>query len=164
MRGQHRSVEIVWRSGPAGVVEQGKGTGWASQEPVRSSRSQLRSVPRRRTAEPGSRAIASGVLAMRANRQQLLEPIYEQDFPDCSYGFRPGRSAHQALERLWKDIMQHGGRWILDLDISDFFGTIDHRQLGAVLDKQIRDGVVRRLIDKWLKAGVLEDGVRFCEG
>ncbi len=91
----------------------------------------------------------------------LLEPIYEQDFLDCSYGFRPGRSAHQALDRLWKDIMQRGGRWILDLDISDFFGTIDHRQLRAVLDKRIRDGVVRRLIDKWLKAGVLEDGVRF---
>jgi group II intron reverse transcriptase/maturase len=90
----------------------------------------------------------------------LLEPIYEQDFLDCSYGFRPGRSAHQALDRLWKDIMQRGGRWILDLDISNFFGTIDHKQLRAVLDKRVRDGVIRRLIDKWLKAGVLEDGAR----
>jgi len=90
----------------------------------------------------------------------LLEPIYEQDFLDCSYGFRPCRSAHGALDRLWKDIMQRGGRWILDLDISNFFGTIDHRQLRAFLDKRVRDGVVRRLIDKWLKAGVMEGRVR----
>jgi len=90
----------------------------------------------------------------------LLEPIYEQDFLDCSYGFRPGRSAHQALEHLRNAIRQRGGRWILDLDISNYFGTIDHAQLRAVLDKRIRDGVIRRLIDKWLKAGVLEEGVR----
>lgn len=90
----------------------------------------------------------------------LLEPIYEQDFLACSYGFRPGRSAHQALGRLWKDIMQRGGRWIVDLDISNFFGTIDHGQLRAFLDKRVRDGVVRRLLDKWLKAGVFQDGVR----
>jgi group II intron reverse transcriptase/maturase len=90
----------------------------------------------------------------------LLEPIYEQDFLDCSYGFRPRRSAHQALERLRNDIMGRGGRWILDLDISNYFGTIKHQQLRAVLDKRVKDGVVRRLIDKWLKAGVLEQGIR----
>ena len=90
----------------------------------------------------------------------LLEPIYEQDFLDCSFGFRPGRSAHQALDRLWKDIMNRNGRWILDLDISNYFGTIDHRQLRAVLDQRVKDGRIRRLIDKWLKAGVLEEGLR----
>jgi RNA-directed DNA polymerase len=90
----------------------------------------------------------------------LLEPIYEQDFLDCSFGFRPGRSAHQALDRLWKDIMNRNGRWILDLDISNYFGTIDHRQLRTVLDQRVKDGLLRRLIDKWLKAGVLEDGIR----
>ena len=90
----------------------------------------------------------------------LLEPLYEQDFLDCSYGFRPGRSPHQALERLRKDILQRNGRWILDLDISNYFGTIDHRHLRAALDQRVKDGVVRRLIDKWLKAGVLEDGLR----
>lgn len=90
----------------------------------------------------------------------LLEPIYEQDFLDCSYGFRPGRSAHQALERVRNDILRCNGRWILDLDISNYFGTIDHRQLRAVLDQRIKDGVVRRLIDKWLRAGVLENGKR----
>lgn len=90
----------------------------------------------------------------------LLEPIYEQDFLDCSYGFRPGRSAHQALGRLWNDIMVRNGRWILDLDISNYFGSIDHKLLRAALDKRIRDGLVRKLIDKWLKAGVLESGNR----
>jgi len=90
----------------------------------------------------------------------LLEPIYEQDFLDCSYGFRPGRSAHQALGQLWQDIMNRNGRWILDLDISNYFGSIDHKLLRTVLDKRVKDGMVRRLIDKWLKAGVLEQGQR----
>ena len=90
----------------------------------------------------------------------LLEPIYEQDFLDCSYGFRPGRSPHQALERLRNNIMYRNGRWILDLDISNYFGTIDHRHLRAALDQRVKDGLIRRLIDKWLKAGVLEDGLR----
>jgi RNA-directed DNA polymerase len=90
----------------------------------------------------------------------LLEPIYEQDFLDCSYGFRPGRSPHQALEGLRNDIRGRNGRWILDLDISNYFGTIDHHQLRAALDQRVKDGLVRRLIDKWLKAGVLEEGIR----
>jgi RNA-directed DNA polymerase len=90
----------------------------------------------------------------------LLEPIYEQDFLDCSFGFRPGRSAHQALERLRDDILYRNGRWILDLDISNYFGTIDHRHLRAALDQRVKDGLLRRLIDKWLKAGVLEEGLR----
>jgi retron-type reverse transcriptase len=90
----------------------------------------------------------------------LLEPIYEQDFRDCSYGFRPGRSPHQALERLRNNIMYRHGRWILDLDLSNYFGTIDHRHLRAALDQRVKDGLVRRRIDKWLKAGVLEEGLR----
>lgn len=88
----------------------------------------------------------------------LLEPIYEQDFKNCSYGFRPGRSAHQALEHLRNNIMDRNGKWILDLDISNYFGTIDHGRLRCVLDKRVKDGIVRRLIDKWLKAGILENG------
>jgi len=89
----------------------------------------------------------------------LLEPIYEQDFLDCSYGFRPGRSPHQALEGLRHDIRERNGQWILDLDISNYFGTIDHRHLRAVLDQRVKDGLIRKLIDKWLKAGVLEEGL-----
>jgi RNA-directed DNA polymerase len=87
-----------------------------------------------------------------------LEPIYEQDFRDCSYGFRPGRSAHQALEALWQRTMQLDGGWILEVDIRKFFDTLDHAHLRSLLAKRVRDGVLLRLIGKWLKAGVLEDG------
>jgi RNA-directed DNA polymerase len=88
----------------------------------------------------------------------VLETIYEQDFLDCSYGFRPGRSAHQALAALWQQTMAMGGCWLLEVDIRKFFDTLDHAQLRKLLRHRIRDGVLLRLIDKWLKAGVLEDG------
>src|ERR1700730_641887 len=88
----------------------------------------------------------------------LLEPIYEQDFFDCSYGFRPGRSAHQALETLWKQTMDSHGGWILEVDIRKFFDTLDHAHLRAFLQQRVRDGVLTRLIGKWLQAGVMEDG------
>lgn len=86
----------------------------------------------------------------------LLEPIYEQDFKPCSFGFRPGRSAHQALRSLRARIMEHRGRWILDVDLRQYFETIDHGHLRGFLSRRVVDGVVRRMIDKWLKAGVLE--------
>ena len=86
----------------------------------------------------------------------VLEAVYEQDFRDCSYGFRPGRSAHQALEALWQGLMERGGGWVLEVDIQRFFDTLDHSQLRRFLDQRVRDGVIRRTIDKWLKAGVLE--------
>jgi group II intron reverse transcriptase/maturase len=88
-----------------------------------------------------------------------LEPLYEQDFKDCSYGFRPRRGAHQAIEEIWKQTMSQNGGWIIDVDISKYFDTIDKRQLREFLDRRVRDGVIRRLIGKWLKAGVLEDKI-----
>jgi group II intron reverse transcriptase/maturase len=87
-----------------------------------------------------------------------LEPIYEQDFHNCSYGFRPGRSAHQALQALWQQTMDLGGCWLLEVDIRKFFDTLDHACLRALLKQRVRDGVLLRLIDKWLSAGVLEEG------
>lgn len=87
-----------------------------------------------------------------------LEPIYEQDFLNCSYGFRPGRSAHQALQAIWQQVMNLGGCWLVEVDIRKFFDTLDQAHLRAFLRQRVRDGVVLRLIDKWLKAGVLEDG------
>jgi len=86
----------------------------------------------------------------------LLEPIYECDFLPCSYGFRPGRSAHQAVARVRSAAMAMGGGWVLDVDIRKFFDTLDHGSLRGFLQRRVRDGVVRRLIDKWLKAGVLD--------
>lgn len=88
----------------------------------------------------------------------VLGAIYEQDFLDCSYGFRPRRSAHQALQALWEKLMEMGGGYVLELDIQKFFDTLDHSHLRSFLDKRVRDGVLRRAIDKWLKAGVLEEG------
>jgi group II intron reverse transcriptase/maturase len=88
----------------------------------------------------------------------LLEPIYEQDFLPCSYGFRPGRSAHQALSALREGLMEYQGGWILDVDIRKFFDTLQRPPLREMLRRRIRDGVVLRLIDKWLKAGVWEEG------
>ena len=88
----------------------------------------------------------------------LLEPIYEHDFYDVSYGFRPGRSAHQALDAVWKATMGGNGGWVLEVDIRKFFDTIDHRQLQEFVSQRIRDGVIRHLIGKWLNAGVMESG------
>jgi RNA-directed DNA polymerase len=88
----------------------------------------------------------------------ILEAIYEQDFYNCSYGFRPGRSAHQALDSLWRQTMGSGGGWILDMDIRKFFDTLDHGHLREFLRHRVRDGVLLRLIGKWLKAGVMENG------
>jgi RNA-directed DNA polymerase len=88
----------------------------------------------------------------------VLEAVYEQDFLDCSYGFRPGRSAHQALDALWRQLMKGGGGWVMEIDIRKFFDALDHRHLRAILSRRVRDGVLLRLIGKWLKAGVMEDG------
>jgi group II intron reverse transcriptase/maturase len=88
----------------------------------------------------------------------VLEAVYEQDFLNCSYGFRPGRSAHQALQALWDGMMEMGGGWVVEVDIQGFFDSLDHGQLRGFLDQRVRDGVVRRAIDKWLKAGVMQDG------
>ena len=88
----------------------------------------------------------------------VLGAVYEQDFLDCSYGFRPGRSVHQALEALWKGLMDMKGGVVLEVDIRSFFDSLEHEHLRAILDQRVRDGVLRRMIDKWLKAGVLEDG------
>jgi RNA-directed DNA polymerase len=88
----------------------------------------------------------------------VLEAVYEQDFLDCSYGFRPGRSAHQALDAVWQQTMSMGGGWILEVDIRKFFDTLNHAHLRELLKQRIHDGVLLRLLGKWLKAGVLEDG------
>jgi group II intron reverse transcriptase/maturase len=88
----------------------------------------------------------------------VLEAIYEQEFRPCSYGFRPGRSAHLALQALWEQLTKMGGGWVLEVDIQGFFDTLDHGHLRRFLDQRVRDGVLRRVIDKWLQAGVLEGG------
>jgi len=88
-----------------------------------------------------------------------LEAVYEVDFLDCSYGFRPGRSAHQALQVLRQVTMDMKGGWIVEVDIARFFDTLDHAHLRELVRHRVRDGVLLRLIGKWLNAGVQEAGV-----
>ena len=87
----------------------------------------------------------------------LLESIYEEDFVSFSYGFRPRRSAHHALAALREGIMGMNGGWVVEVDIRKFFDTVDHERFRDVVRRRVRDGVMLRLIGKWLNAGVLED-------
>jgi len=87
----------------------------------------------------------------------VLEPIYEQDFLDCSYGFRPGRSPHQALSTIRETLMSMKGGVVLEVDLRKFFDSLDHEHLRTILNQRVRDGVVIRCIGKWLNAGILED-------
>ena len=88
----------------------------------------------------------------------VLEAVYEPSFYDGSYGFRPGRSAHQALQSVWAQSTAMAGGWVLEIDIRSFFDEVDHGHLRDILRCRVADGVLLRLIGKWLNAGVLEDG------
>ena len=88
----------------------------------------------------------------------VLTAIYEEDFLGFSYGFRPGRGQHDALDALWVGLMRKRVNWVLDADIRDFFGTIDHGWMKKLVEHRIADRRMHRLIQKWLKAGVSEEG------
>ena len=89
----------------------------------------------------------------------VIGEVYEQEFHDFSYGFRPGRSAHQALQAIRNASWRMKGGWLVEVDIRKFFDTVEHAHLRAILGRRIGDGVLLRLIGKWLNAGVLEGGV-----
>jgi RNA-directed DNA polymerase len=89
---------------------------------------------------------------------EVLNAVYEVDFRGFSYGFRPGRGPHDALDALAAGITKKKVNWVLDADIRDFFGQLDHSWLRRFLGHRIADKRVLRLIDKWLAAGVIEDG------
>jgi RNA-directed DNA polymerase len=106
-----------------------------------------------------------GIAAMedkivQAATVMILTPIYEAEFLGFSYGFRPRRSQHDALDALAYGIKGRNIWWILDADISRFFDTINHEWLVRFLEHRIGDRRIIRLIQKWLKAGVLEQGER----
>lgn len=102
-------------------------------------------------------AVAQGAVSI------VLNAVYEQDFLDCSYGFRPGRSAHQVLQRLWLELTKRKGGYVLDLDIKGFFDNLDHEHLRTFLGQRVGDGIIQRLVGKWLKAGVMVDGRRVTQ-
>lgn len=87
----------------------------------------------------------------------VLEAVYERQFHEGSFGFRPGRSAHQALRATRESLMNMGGGWVLEVDIRKFFDEVDHDQLRTILRQRVCDGDILRLINKWLKAGILEE-------
>lgn len=87
----------------------------------------------------------------------VIEPLFEADFLDCSYGFRPKRSAHQALDRIRKDTKRKGW-WIVDADIKGYFNNINHEKLMLMVKQRISDRRILKMIWKWLKAGVMENG------
>jgi RNA-directed DNA polymerase len=87
---------------------------------------------------------------------QVIGPIFEAEFCDCSYGFRPMRNQHLAIAKI-REYYAQGYRWVVDADLQDFFGTLDHDLLMGFIRELIVDGSVLKLIRAWLKAGVMED-------
>ena len=122
-----------------------------------------RPVRRVEIDKPGSttkRALGIPTVMDRVCQQamvQILEPIFEPTFCDESFGFRPGRSTHMAMRRIWRQL-KAGNSWVVDADIADFFGTLSHSTLVDLVAKRVADGKVLRLLWQFLEAGVLRDG------
>lgn len=98
-----------------------------------------------------------GDRVVQAAARRILEPIFEAKFMDCSYGFRPERSAHQALANIRKDL-EDGYRYVIDADLKSYFDTIPHEKLIGMVKETVVDGSVLRLLEKFLQAGVMEGG------
>ena len=132
---------------------------------ARVHRGAYRARPTRRVfiSKPDGRQRPLGVAALEDKILQravveVLNAVYEQDFLGFSYGFRPGRSPHHALDALATGIYRKRVNWVLDADIRDFFTSLDQAWLGRFLEHRIADRRVLRLIQKWLRAGVIEAG------
>ena len=134
-------------------------------ERLKTGRYRAKPVLRRWIEKPdgGQRALGIPVVEdkiVQGAVVEILNSIYEADFYGFSYGYRPGRSAHQALRALQTVLQKGRVNWVLDADISRFFDTIDHRQLMAVIQRRVVDRSLLRLIGKWLAVGVVEEDGR----
>lgn len=90
-----------------------------------------------------------------------LEPIFEPLFSECSFGYRPGRSTHQAMRKIYRELMD-GCEWIVDADLRDFFGTVHHEPLIDMIAEQVSDGRILKLIRQMLEAGYMENGKKYA--
>jgi len=133
------------------------------QERVQSGRYRAKPSKRVWIPKPDGRQRPIGIAALEDKIVQhaavcVLNQIYEKDFLGFSYGFRPDRSPHNALDAIWVGITQGKVNWVLDADIRSFFDTINHTWLMKFMERRIADPRILRLIRKWLRAGVSEDG------
>jgi len=171
--------DVLWRAwqevkrnaGAAGVdeqtieqIEQDGVEGFLSElaDELRGGQYRAHAVRRAWIPKPDGRQRGLGIPAVRdrvvqAAAKTVLEPIFEAHFRDSSYGFRPKRSAHQAMEQL-RQAVNRGANWIVELDIEAFYDRIDHELLMQLVEQRICDRRVLKLLWKWLKADVLDDG------
>ena len=174
---QRKNLELAWRR-----VKRNKGAGGIDGQTLDEFEEQLdahldrlheelkrdayRPLPVRqklvpKAGQPGKfRPLGIPTVYDRVCQQALqnrLEPIFEKVFDDASFGYRPGRSTQDALRKIWKEI-QEGYEWIVDADLSNFFGTVDHEKLLTLVAQRVSDGRVLRLIRSMLEAGCMAEG------